>query len=114
MLHTAYTVHRTQHFRQRRKPQYWFDCSHDLIESVNFEIMRSKGKEFTIFIGHHKKPLLVRIKKIKHLSRSRYGRRVQLELSHTTSDEHEFTITVIYNRDNYTMVIKPMPKSLLK
>jgi len=104
--------HGERHRKVRNKRQYWFRCLHDLKKDINLELMRSTNTQFTIFVGHRFKPLTVMIKKIKHLCKSRHGNRVQLELAPIFVDG--VTLKVIYNKDNQTMVVQPLPKCLLK
>ena len=99
--------------RKRQKKLLWFICAHDLPECANLEFMRKFRKSFTIFVGHKKVPIIVYIKKIKHLNNSRYGKRVKMELF-PRNGSNNYTIIVIYNYSNASMVVRPIPKCLLK
>lgn len=102
---------RSNNIRQSTKKKYWFKCLHSLIDDPNFETMRKKQIVFNIYIGHYHAPVSVMVKKIRHIKRSRFGKRVKLDLIHRRDDKI-YRITAIYNRDNRSMVIHPVPKFL--
>ena len=113
MLNTAHKLQRSHRHRKfKRKPQYWFSCLHSLKEYSNLDAMRKKNITFIIFLGHKRKPVIVSIKKIKHLRLTKHGKRVRMELE--IAESNWYKIIVIYNKDNHTMVVGPVPKKLLK
>jgi len=110
-IHQVTHYSRPKHIRKSTKKKYWFKCLHSLTENPNFETMRKKQISFNIYLGHYNIPVSVEIKKIKHLKRSRFGKRVKLNLVHQRGDQIYY-ITAIFNRDNSSMVINLVPKFL--
>lgn len=110
-MHRVAHCNRPKKTRRSAKKKYWFKCFHTLPEFPNFEMLRKNQILFNIYLGHHNSPVAVEIKKIKHLKRSRFGKRVKLNLVHHRDDKI-YHITAIYNIDNASMVIHPVPKFL--
>jgi hypothetical protein len=113
MLQIAQTFHRNtiKHHRANKTKRYWFKCFHNLPVDFCFEFMRSNKITFDIYLGHYNIPLTVKIKKIRHLKRSRFGKRIKLILIHI-KEKKEYSITAIYNTDNDSMIVHSVPKFL--
>ncbi|XLQ20507.1 MAG: hypothetical protein ACKUBY_01865 [Candidatus Moraniibacteriota bacterium] len=110
-LHQVTYCNRFRNRRRSTKKKYWFKCLHALPENPRFEYLRSNQITFNIYLGHYNAPVAVEIKKIRHLRRSRFGKRVELSLIHVRGDK-SYKITAIYNINNGSMVIHPVPKFL--